>query len=133
MKKTHIILIVMIAVTMGIIFSTLTDSTESVNFSQAFEQPEKALKITGTLDKTKDIVFEPEINPSITSFHMKDKRGEVRKIILQEPKPQGLENSQEITLFGSANGDHFLATEMQMKCPSKYDAEKHIIEGVSQK
>lgn len=133
MKKTHIILIAMIAVMMGVIFSTLTDSTESVNFQEAFAQPDKSLKITGYLDKTQEIVFEPEVNPSITQFFMKDKAGNTQKVVLQEPKPQGLENSQEITLHGSANGDHFLAYEMQMKCPSKYDAEKHMIDQVSQK
>ena len=133
MKKTHVILIAMIAVTIGIVFSTLTDATESVNFQQAFDQPGKYLKITGKLDKTKEIIFEPEINPSVTEFYMADKNGQVVKVILNEPKPEGLENSQEITLHGSAEGEIFVAREMQMKCPSKYDAEKHIIEEVSQK
>lgn len=133
MKKTHIILIIMIAVFMGILFSTVMDSSESVTFAQAFEKPGKSLKITGILDKTKEIVYEPSVDPNHTSFYMTDKSGVSRMVVLSEPKPQGFENSQEITLHGKANDSVFEAHEMQMKCPSKYNQEKHLIDQVSEK
>lgn len=122
----------MIAVTMGIIFSTVMDSSESVSFAQAFEKPGKTLKITGTLDKTQEIIYQPEMDPNKTTFFLTDKTGKTQKVVLSEPKPLGFENSEEITLHGKAGYSAFNAHEMQMKCPSKYNAEKHLIDQVSE-
>ena len=41
----------------------------------------------------------------------------------------GLENSESIDLYGSVVGDEFHATEMLMKCPSKYNENNHVLMG----
>lgn len=132
MKKTHIILIVFIAVLMGALFGTVMDSSEFAGFEEAFQNPEKEFRVSGFLDLTEEIIYEATVDPGITKFMMTDKKGKTNKVILQKSKPTGLENSESIVLIGKAQGDVFVAKDMQMKCPSKYNQEKHLIEQVSQ-
>ena len=48
---------------------------------------------------------------------------------LKAAKPQDFEKSESIVLTGSIKGDTFVATEMLMKCPSKYvEDEIQIVE-----
>lgn len=132
MKKTHIILIIFIAVLMGALFSTVMDSSEFAGFEEAFNNPGKEYRVSGFLDKTEAIVYEPTLNPGMTKFSMTDKKGQSTQVVLQKSKPTGLENSESIVLIGKAEGQVFVAKDMQMKCPSKYNQEKHLIEQASQ-
>jgi cytochrome c-type biogenesis protein CcmE len=46
---------------------------------------------------------------------------------LRATKPQDFERSEQIVLTGSMNGDTFEASDMLLKCPSKYkDQEIYI-------
>ena len=51
------------------------------------------------------------------------------RVVLNQPKPTGLENSESIDLYGSVVGEEFHATEMLMKCPSKYNENNHVLMG----
>jgi cytochrome c-type biogenesis protein CcmE len=48
--------------------------------------------------------------------------------LLKKSKPQGFEMSESLVIIGHAEGDIFVAEEMLMKCPSKYNEENHIIQ-----
>jgi cytochrome c-type biogenesis protein CcmE len=39
-------------------------------------------------------------------------------------KPQDFERSEQIVLTGKMKGDEFVATDILMKCPSKYKDEE---------
>ncbi|MFT5973102.1 MAG: cytochrome c-type biogenesis protein CcmE [Cryomorphaceae bacterium] len=123
MKKTHIIAIIFIAVSMAFMIGSLNDSSSYADFDEAFNNPQKEYHVVGELDRSEEIAYNPEINPNITKFTMVDKKGERRKVILNKSKPQDFERSESVVLIGKANGDDFHATEMLMKCPSKYKAE----------
>ncbi|MGB6035047.1 MAG: cytochrome c maturation protein CcmE [Cryomorphaceae bacterium] len=123
MKKTHIIAIVFIGVAMAFIIGSVNDSSSYADFDEAFENPQKEYHVVGELDRSAEIAYNPEINPNITKFTMVDKKGERRKVILNKSKPQDFERSESVVLIGKANGDEFHATEMLMKCPSKYKEE----------
>ena len=43
-------------------------------------------------------------------------------------KPTGLERSESIDLYGKAKEGYFRATEMLMKCPSKYNEQNHLLD-----
>lgn len=123
MKKTHIIAIVFIAVAIAFMIGSVNDSSSYADFGEAFENPQKEYHVVGELDRSAEIAYNPEINPNITTFTMVDKKGERRKVILNKSKPQDFERSESVVLIGKANGDEFHATEMLMKCPSKYKEE----------
>ncbi len=123
MKKTHIIAILIIAVSIAFIIGSVSDSSSYTDFEQAFENQGKEYHIVGTLDRTADIIYNPEINANLTQFTMIDNTGERRKVMLNKSKPQDFERSESVVLIGKANGDEFHASEMLMKCPSKYKEE----------
>jgi cytochrome c-type biogenesis protein CcmE len=123
MKKTHIIAIVFIAVAIAFMIGSVNDSSSYADFSEAFENPQKEYHVVGELDRSAEIAYNPELNPNITKFTMVDKQGERRKVVLNKSKPQDFERSESVVLIGKANGDEFHATEMLMKCPSKYKEE----------
>jgi cytochrome c-type biogenesis protein CcmE len=121
MKKTHIIAIVIIAVSIGVITSSLSSASTYGNFAEAFENPEAKIQIVGYFDKEKELVYDPEIDPNLMSFYMTDKEGRECKVVLNQSKPQDFERSEEIVLKGKAVGDEFHATDILMKCLSKYN------------
>ena len=82
---------------------------------------------SGTLDTDHPVVYDPEVSVSRTRFHMRDKEGEVREVILNKPKPTGLEQSESIDLYGRVVDGQFIAGEMLMKCPSKYNEQSHSL------
>jgi cytochrome c-type biogenesis protein CcmE len=128
MKKTQIIGIIFIAVCLGALISTLQGSGKMSDFSEAFENPEREYRVKGVLDRSAEIIYEPTENTSLTVFSMKDDGGQVRRVHLQESKPQGFEQSESIVVIGKAEGDVFIAKDMQMKCPSKYNEDKHMVD-----
>jgi cytochrome c-type biogenesis protein CcmE len=123
MKKTHIIAIIIIAVSVAFIIGSVSDSSSYTDFAQAFENQGKEYHIVGTLDRDAEIIYNPEVNPNLTQFTMIDNMGERRKVMLNKSKPQDFERSESVVLIGKAAGEEFHATEMLMKCPSKYKEE----------
>jgi len=126
MKRSHIILIVMIAVSGAFMIASVSDSSSYADFAEAFENPEKEYHVVGTLDRTAEIVYEPEKNPNLTGFTMLDNAGERRTVWLNKSKPQDFERSESLVLIGKAAGDEFHASDMLMKCPSKYKEEQRF-------
>ena len=72
--------------------------------------------------------YDPQVNTSLTKFHLTDKSGAVHEVWLEKAKPTGLERSESIDLYGKAGDGHFRATEMLMKCPSKYNEQNHLLD-----
>lgn len=128
MKRTHIILLLLVAGLMGTFIATITSTSRSVGFNTAFQDPGVEFKVSGTLVTSEPIEYDPQVNTALTKFYMMDKEGVIREVWLEKAKPTGLERSESIDLYGKANGDHFRATEMLMKCPSKYNEQNHLLE-----
>lgn len=131
MKKIHIIIIVLIAAVSAILVSTYTTSRDSVTFSEARERAGKQVKVVGTLDKGKSIEYDASKNADLTTFYVKDSNGESVCVRLTDKKgkPMGLEMSENLTLEGKiADDGSFEASHLLMKCPSKYNEQKHALD-----
>jgi cytochrome c-type biogenesis protein CcmE len=124
MKLTHIILLVIIAVAISAIVASYGNAGSFVNFDEAADNPEKEFHVKTQLVKEKEIVYKPEIDPETFTFYAKDMNGEERKIICLKEKPYDFERSEEVVVVGKikSNG-HFVASQIQTKCPSKYENE----------
>ena len=120
MKRIHIILILLIAVMIGAMIGAINDSSTYADFDEAFSHPDAEFHVVGQLVRDREMVYEPEVNPDLFSFWLKDVNGEEKQVILHKSKPQDFERSEQIVLIGSAQGDAFHANEILMKCPSKY-------------
>jgi cytochrome c-type biogenesis protein CcmE len=128
MKKIHIVAIIMIAVAIGLLTTAADDMSTYSNFSDAIESGEK-VKIAGQLAKDKEMIYDPEVDPNYFSFYVEDTEGIQKKVILNAAKPQDFELSEQIVLTGKMNGDEFFASDMLMKCPSKYKDEEIYVKG----
>ncbi len=128
MKKTHIIAIVVIAAAVSILISASKDVTTYANFAQAAQSGDR-VKLVGTLVKDQPVDYDPVKNPDFLSFWLRDEAGQVKKVELHAAKPQDFERSESIVLTGEMSGEVFQASEMLLKCPSKYkDQEVYVRE-----
>lgn len=119
MKKSHILAIGIVAIAIGILISASKDVTTYSNFAQATQSGDK-VKLIGQLVKDRPVEYNPEKDPNYMAFYMKDESGEVRQVVLRAAKPQDFERSESIVLTGQMQGDNFEASDMLLKCPSKY-------------
>lgn len=120
MKRSHIIGIVLIALAIGAIFTSLGDASTYASFALAQENEGKEFHVVGKLDKSKEMIYEPEKDPNIFVFYMKDSDSTERKVILHQAKPQDFEHTEQIVAIGKCEGNEFHASSVLMKCPSKY-------------
>lgn len=128
MKKTHILAIGILAIAIGILISASKDVTTYANFAQATQSGEK-VKLVGQLVKDRQVEYNPEKNADFLAFWLRDDKGEIRRVELNAAKPQDFERSESIVLTGEMKGDVFAASEMLLKCPSKYkDQEVYVRE-----
>jgi len=121
MKKLHIVGIIIIAVSIGAIFTTINNTSTYANFIEAAKDPGNEFHIVGKLNKEKEAVYEPKLDANLFTFYMIDNKGEERKVILHKNKPQDFERSEQIVIIGKMTGEVFTASDILMKCPSKYN------------
>lgn len=121
MKKTHILAIIVIAVAIGAIMTTVSDSSIYSNFKEAIENPGKEYHVVGQLNKDAEMVYDPEVDANLFSFSMVDNNGDEQLVAFAGSKPQDFERSEQIVLIGKYENDTFQASKILMKCPSKYN------------
>lgn len=116
----------MIVVAIVLLTSTAKDVSTYGTFADAKNSGDK-VKIAGQLSKDKEMIYNPEKDPNHFSFYIKDSKGEEHKVVLLASKPQDFELSEQIVVTGKMKGDEFIATDLLMKCPSKYKDEEIYI------
>ena len=121
MKRSHIIAILVIAVAMGFVISTVSTTSTYGNFTEAFANVGEKYTVVGYINKEEAIKAEP----NLLEFTMLDKDSTERKVYLNQSKPQDFERAESVVITGKADDDGtFKATEILMKCPSKYNDKK---------
>ncbi len=123
MKKIHIAAIGILCIALALIFSASQDFSTYASFKDAAASGTE-VKIVGELAKEKEIYYDPAEDPNYFSFHVIDKDGVTRKVIMNRAKPQDFEMSEQIVVTGKLSGDDFLASDILLKCPSKYKDEE---------
>lgn len=120
MKKTHII--VLILVMAGIIGMSffIKDLTTEETFSTAQKKNGKFVVIKAKLDKATPIEYDAVKNPNLTVFYAVDNAGQRRKVVYNNAKLTDMERSESLALNGVMRDDYFECKTIQTKCPSKY-------------
>lgn len=121
MKKIHILGIVVIAVAIGVIFTSLKSNASYSDFIEAAANPDTEYHVVGKLNKDIAVQYDPKINADECSFYMTDNKGIEKKVVLHKSVPQDFEKSEQIVLIGKMKEDAFHANDILMKCPSKYN------------
>jgi cytochrome c-type biogenesis protein CcmE len=127
MKKSHIIIIVVIAVAIGIIVTTAGDASTYVNFDQAHEMAltgkKKHIHVVGQLKKdgVGNVIGLQEGADKVSfSFILVDDTGKEQRVEFDEPMPADLLRSEKVVVIGGYEGESFIASKIILKCPSKY-------------
>ena len=108
----------MIVAGIGYLITASSDVSTYANFEDA--RGNSNVKVAGFLEKSKPIVYDPNVDANSTSFYMKDKKGEVMQVIYSDSKPQDFEMSESLVVTGKMVDDKFMASDILLKCPSKY-------------
>lgn len=127
MKKTHIFGIVIIAVCVMIIMSTAGDASTYVSFKEAKELAtggeDKMIHVVGQLPKDEQghiYGIQPSEDKLSFSFVMVDDNQEEQRVFYNEPMPADFTRSEQVVVIGSYHNEVFVADQILMKCPSKY-------------
>ncbi|HEX5000854.1 MAG TPA: cytochrome c maturation protein CcmE [Bacteroidia bacterium] len=133
MKRSHIIGIIVIAVMLGVIVSTISDSSTYAPFSKAIEHEGKSYHVVGKLNKEKEFIYNPTVNANIFGFYLIDNEGKEMKVLYNDHKPQDFEKSEQIVVIGKVVGDEFHVAkgDLLMKCPSKYNGNQATQDGLT--
>ena len=125
MKKTYIIAAILMIGGMAVLMSSSNELSTYSDFTEA-DRIETQVKVVGKLSKDKEIYYEPAKDPNYFSFFMKDNNGLERKVVYLAEKPQDFELSEQVVITGrmDKSDDVFLASDMLLKCPSKYKDEE---------
>jgi len=119
-KKTHIILLVLLAVAFAAIVTSISDSTSYATFAEA-QESNKTFHVVGVYNKEKGYEYDPEVNANLFSFYLIDQDSVESKVVFNGTKPQDFERSEQVVIVGKTKDDYFAAKKILMKCPSKYN------------
>lgn len=131
MNKTIIAALILIVGAIFIFINASKDVSTYGTFEEALSSRER-MKVVGTLSKDKEMIYDPVEDPNYFSFYMKDGKGQEEKVILLQSKPQDFELSEQIVLTGQMGENGFVATDILMKCPSKYKDEEIYLKSEAQ-
>ncbi len=120
MKKTHIILLVLIAASIATLISFMGNVTTYETVASAREKEGKFVNLVAKLDLTQPMEYDPVKNPNYLTFTAIDTLGQSIKVVYRNTKPTDMEKSERLVLKGEVNGDHFECKDILLKCPSKY-------------
>jgi cytochrome c-type biogenesis protein CcmE len=127
MKKSHILILVIIAAAIGIIVSTAGDASTYVGFDEAMEMSltgaKKDIHVVGELKKDghgQIVGIEEGTDKVSFSFVMIDDKGKEQQVFYNKPMPADFTRSEKVVVIGSYDGDIFRASNILLKCPSKY-------------
>jgi len=120
MKKTHIIMLVLIVVAITVLISYTGDLTTYETVASAKEKEGKFVNLIAKLDKSQPLEYDAIKNPNYLRFTAVDTLGNTVKVVYHNTKPTDMEKSERLVLKGKMEGDHFECKDILLKCPSKY-------------
>jgi cytochrome c-type biogenesis protein CcmE len=121
MKKIHLILLLVIAASVGVVLVALGNSDSYASFAEAIENPTRTYHVAGKLDLNAPMVYDPHTEANLFHFTMIDNDGKRCKVALHKPRPQDFERSEQIVVIGQMENETFQARDILTKCPSKYN------------
>ncbi len=131
MKPVHIIILVILGVAVAIIVSVFGNASAYKNFEEAQKMAADGnssdIHIVGMLPKDAnnniiDLVYEPTASPIVLKFPLIDDKGHKEIVTIYDyPKPAEFSHAEKIVVIGSYKKDTFIASQILLKCPSKYE------------
>jgi cytochrome c-type biogenesis protein CcmE len=131
MKKSYLLAFACVVLAVVLLVQTGEATSTYATFEKAVETGEK-VQLVGTYVKDRPTIYDPLTDPNYFSFFLEDQTGTEREVILLKGKPQDFEMSESIVLTGRMDNDRFIASDIQLKCPSKYKDEETMIKNLTE-
>jgi cytochrome c-type biogenesis protein CcmE len=119
-----------IAVAIVVVISTASDVSSYVTFQEAKVIAQNGkdadIHVVGELKKDDNgevVGIEKSDDLLSFSFVMVDANGMEQKVYYNEPMPQDFIKSEQVVIIGSYVDQYFVADQILLKCPSKYQEE----------
>jgi len=121
------VIIAGVVIVVGIVLGAvnfLQSNVEYADFGTA-ERTGKKVQVKGEWMKDMESSFNAD--RAQFTFYMKDDNQKVVKVVLDGAKPNNFELATSVVAKGTFDGDHFHATEVLTKCPSKYEGDAESV------
>ena len=116
-------LIIIFGIVLGAI-NFFDSNVEYGDFAQA-KKTQKKIQVKGEWVKNLESSFDAE--KIQYTFYLKDDSGEILKVVLDGAKPNNFDLATSVVVKGKYMNDHFHATEVLTKCPSKYEGKTGVM------
>jgi cytochrome c-type biogenesis protein CcmE len=120
MKKTHIILLVLIAFAIVVLISYTGDLSSYETIGSAKQKQGKFLNLIVKMDKSVPVQYDPVKDPNLLKFGVQDSLGGKINVVFHNTMPTDMDKSERLVLKGKVQGDVFECSAIVLKCPSKY-------------
>jgi len=120
MKKTHIVILVLIAAAIAVLVSYTGNLTTYETVASAKQKEGKFVRLIAKVDKTQPVEYDAAKDPNYMVFTAIDTLGNTTRVVFRNSKPTDFEKSERLVLNGKMQNGQFECKDMLMKCPSKY-------------
>ncbi len=119
MKRKHIIALVVAVAFIAIAAFALVDNKIDYSDFQKAQSSGRRAQVSGTYDKDKGTQY--DVKSNTFSFYMKDRQGYEMPVKYVGVKPNNFELAPSVVCVGKVEGGVFEASDIQTKCPSRYE------------
>ncbi len=127
MKKTHLVLLVLIAVAIVVLISFTGNLSSYETIASAKQKQGKVVNLIVKRDKSVPIEYNPQKDPNYLKFAVEDSLGGKIDVVFRHEMPTDMDKSERLVLKGKVNGDVFECSSISLKCPSKYKDNPNVI------
>lgn len=124
MKRTHILILVVLVAAIGVIISELVNTSTYSGFKEASLHEGREFRIMGKISHDKEIKYNVQKDANSFTFTMIDNEGTEMMVKYNNSKPQDFEKLEQLVVTGTMKEGHFEAHKMNLKCPSKYNKDQ---------
>ncbi|MFA6950719.1 MAG: cytochrome c maturation protein CcmE [Lentimicrobiaceae bacterium] len=124
MKRTHILILVVLVAAIGVIISESVNTSTYSGFKEASLHEGREFRIMGKLSHEKEIKYNVQKDANSFTFTMIDNEGTEMMVKYNDSKPQDFEKLEQLVITGTMKEGHFEAHKMNLKCPSKYNKDQ---------
>ena len=122
MLKGSVITALVATASIGVVMATfLRNASPYVTMAQARQMTDDHLHLAG--DLVKDSISN-DLQDHTLRFKMKDSDGTIVQVIHKGEMPANLAEATKVVAIGGVQGSNFVSTQLFVKCPSKYEADK---------
>ncbi|HAV24109.1 MAG: hypothetical protein A2X67_03905 [Ignavibacteria bacterium GWA2_55_11] len=121
------IIVGMVVIVAGIVLSAVNFVESNVEYGDfaTAQRSGKKMQVKGEWVRNQESFFDAK---SVTFvFYLKDDNGHTEKVVLDGAKPNNFDLATSVVAKGKFEGDHFHATEVLTKCPSKYEGDAESV------